>query len=723
MRGLIQTRKDALAIPIVTLLLVAAILLNIPIIRDVIVFAYLSFVPGFVILKTLKLKEIGLLNTFLISVGLSLFSSMFVGLLVNEAYLILGLSTPLSIIPLTAAMSTFTLILFFISYRRDFSISFVSLNEMLKDAKNYFPLVLALIILPILSIVSALYANIPIMIILCLAMVILCVLSLASHKIIPSKYYPFLVFSISISILLLNLLMSKYIIGDDASMEYYVFRITQTRGYWGSLSAVTNPWPVLFYNSMLSVTLLPSVYSVLMNLQNAMLFKILYSFVFSLVPLSLYGIYKNVTSKMIGLLSTLFFIFTVNAFFGELTSVDRQIIGEFFLVLSILIWLEKTLPLKEKRLLLIIFGAAIAISHYSIAIIYVILISLIVIISSIKPKFDNVFDASTVLAIFGITFLWYAFSTSSIITPIITKIQGTLSELTNFGIKSAGSTSVIYGLPQTFTVASWINLAVSGVATLFLVIGIPIVILLAKRMEISDNYKLIIIVGAIIFAVSYLLPTVAATLNFTRFYAITMLFLSPCFAIGALTILKIVQDIAKKRNKNRKSNAAFLNKRWKTGLLLVAIILSAYFLSQSGFVNYATGGAVKSPTFDYNRMATSSNPNVEIQFYGTYIQAQDAFSADWLVKYTNDSSIVYADSESNIHVLISCSLIPFNLIQPLTNNTNPAQGNIIYLDSLNVVKDMIPASTGSFNGSQISSCLNGSDLIYSNGNSEIWLGT
>ena len=101
----LNMRKNALIIPVMTLLLVAAILLNIPVFRDIIVFAYLSFVPGFAILKIFKQKELTLLNTFLISVKLSLAATMFVGFLVNELYIILGLSQPLSIIPLTVAMS------------------------------------------------------------------------------------------------------------------------------------------------------------------------------------------------------------------------------------------------------------------------------------------------------------------------------------------------------------------------------------------------------------------------------------------------------------------------------------------------------------------------------------------------------------------------------------------------------------------------------------------
>jgi uncharacterized membrane protein len=648
---------------------------------------------------------------------------MSVGLLVNELYVILGLSEPLSIIPLTAAMSTFTLIVFFIGYRSDFSINFVSLDVLFKATRSYLPLALVLIVLPILSIVGALYVNIPIMIILCLTIAVLCVLSVASNKLIPSKSYPFLIFSISISILLLNLLMSKYIIGDDASFEYYVFKVTQIRGYWGPINAITNPQVTLTFNYMLSITLLPNFYSVLMNLQNEMLFKILYSFIFSLVPITLYEIYKNEAGKLIGLLSALFFVFTLNAFFGELISVDRQIVAEFFLMLSILLWLNKTLPIKEKRILLIIFGASIAFSHYSIAIIYLIFVSLVVIIASIKPKFDDVYNASTVLAIFVITFLWYAFSTGSILTSIIATIQRTVADLTNFHPQgAAGVAASVISIPQAYTVATWINLVVSGLVTFSLVIGILTVILFSRRIEISDKFKLLTILAAIIFAASYLFPAFAATLNFTRFYAITLLFLSPCVTIGALSLLKIIQSTLRKRNKKQKNSFVSLNKYGKMALLLVAVLLSAYFLSQSGFINHVTGGAIHSQTFDYYKMETSSNPSVQADFAYDYIQEQDTFSAIWLSKYAN-ASIIYSSEESKNHVLITEGLIPANLLLPLTNTTKSGQGSFVYLDTLNVAKGIISSPTGLFNTSELSPSLKESNLIYSNGNSEIWSGT
>ena len=208
-------KKNDFVIPLITLLLITVIFLNISVIREIAAFAYLSFIPGFVLLKAFKLKELNTLNTFLFSVGLSLFVSMFIGLGVNELYLFLGFSQPLTVIPLTVAISIFTLTIFLINYERDYSINFASMKQILKASSNL-PLMIVPVILPIVSIFGALYINIPLMTILFLTIVALCILSVVSKKHVPNNAYPLLIFSVALSVLLLNLLMSKYIIGWDS---------------------------------------------------------------------------------------------------------------------------------------------------------------------------------------------------------------------------------------------------------------------------------------------------------------------------------------------------------------------------------------------------------------------------------------------------------------------------------------------------------------------------
>ena len=77
------------------------------------------------------------------------------------------------------------------------------------------------------------------------------------------------------------------------------------------------------------------------------------------------------------------------------------------------------------------------------------------------------------------------------------------------------------------------------------------------------------------------------------------------------------------------------------------------------------------------------------------------------------------------HILVSRALKPSGLMVSFTNNmTKPEAGSFVYFDSLNVVKNIVPTSPRAlFNTSELASSLNESDLIYSNGNSEIWSGT
>jgi uncharacterized membrane protein len=720
-------RRVMMATLIMTFLVYTVISLNIPIFRDIIVFIYLSFVPGFGLLKLLKLKKISFLDIILFSVGLSIAFSMFMGLLVNELYSVLGLSQPLSVIPLIVAIFASTLTIFFLGYRHDLPETLNSCGSIRGELKDVFPVYLLLVLLPLLSIVGILYVSIPLMLLSYVIIAVLCIMSVASKRWVPVNLFPFLIFSISLALLCQVLLTSKHIVGFDANLEYYVFRLTQINGHWSFLNADINPVLTLTYNSMLSITLLPAVYSVLMNTQGEIVFKILYPFIFSLIPLILYRIYEKQTGKLIGLLSTLFFIFTSTAFYGvEPLSLNRQIVGELFFLFSIFLLLDKTMPTTKRRLLLIIFGFALIVSHYSLAYLYLAYVALIFIISRIKPEFDDVLDVATVLLLFVMAFSWYTFGSSSPLTSLANTIKLAFFELTTgrLGGGPVGGqpmTAVtMFSLPQVFTVASWINLALSGIVNLFLIIGVLAVILRPKRTGFSAQYMVMSIIAAIIMAASFIAPSIATILNFTRLYAVTLLFLSPCFVLGGKTLLETIRNAWTKIKQYLKGRRDLKSIHGNGALLLIAVLLSVYFLSQSGFINRVTGGAIHAYSIDFDRMKTSNDRQVEISFYDAYIPEQDVFSAVWLSKNEGAPATVYADAVSGTHVLISYGLIPKQLILPLTNTTIPEQGSFIYLGHLNIVSGIITTNTVIFNSSEISSLLNESDLIYSNGNSEIW---
>jgi uncharacterized membrane protein len=706
-----------------TLIFIAnlVILLDILILREIIVFIFLSVIPGFAILKLFKLKEISFLDTILFSVGLSIVSVMFVGLLVNELYLYLGLSQPLSTIPLMVAISVFTLTLFFFEYRRDLSENLKQKISFEGNLKNHFHLSIILVLLPIISALGALYLNIFAMLLSYAIIAALCIISVVFRRLIPENLFPFLIFSISLAIICQVPLTSKYIVGYDANFEYYFFRLTQINGNWGFLDVNVNSLRMLNYNSMLSITILPAVYSALMNAKGEIVFKVLYPFIWSLIPLTLYRICEKQFGKLIGLLSTLFFVFTSIAFYGaEILSLNRQIIAELFLLLSIFLLISKSVPVTQRRLLLIIFGVAIIISHYSIAYIYLAIVVLVFVISRVKSGFDDTLNAKMVFLLLVITLSWYAIGSSAPLITLINTITMSFTELITSHPPTTGTSFTVFYVPQVFTIGRWINLILAGIANLFLIIGVLSIILRLKGKEIFPKFKVILTVASGILVLSILVPSIASSINFSRFYGITLLLISPCFVFGGQTVLEKIGIVWTKIKRIRKCKSASKNPNIERSMVLIGIILSAYFLSQVGFVNEATNDVIAGYTINLSRTIMSNDNQIKISLYGTYIAEQDVFSASWLQSHKVANAEVFSDFRLEHNVLVSYGLIPDKLLIPIANSTIFPQDSFIYLGTLNVVNGVITTLTGDFNTTEISTSLNQNDIVYSNSNSEIW---
>lgn len=93
--------------------------LQIPILRQFVGFIYLTFIPGIIILRILKLHKLGNIETLLYSVGLSFATLMFTGFLMNMTCPLIGISKPISSMPLIITISAVVLMLFVLSYIRD----------------------------------------------------------------------------------------------------------------------------------------------------------------------------------------------------------------------------------------------------------------------------------------------------------------------------------------------------------------------------------------------------------------------------------------------------------------------------------------------------------------------------------------------------------------------------------------------------------------------------
>ena len=308
-----------------------AIGLDIPILRQLIGFIYLSFVPGILILRILKIHDFDIVNTLLFTVGLSITFLMLCGLFINVFYPIIGISNPLSSLSLTATTCVFILISSIIIYYRDEDIIETNINP-----KHFFkPSILLpiIILLPALSVFgtySMNYSDNNSFILLLIAIIsIIIILSVLSKKCLLKDHYPFAILMISVSLLYMISLINPYIMGWDIHIEYHFADLAYDASFWNS-SIPDN------VNAMLSIVILPIFYSNFLNLPIDQIFKTIYPLFFSLVPLGLYELYRKETGEIIAFISVCFFMSSI-VFFGEMPQLCRQQIAELFLVLLLIL--------------------------------------------------------------------------------------------------------------------------------------------------------------------------------------------------------------------------------------------------------------------------------------------------------------------------------------------------------------------------------------------------
>ncbi len=340
-----------------------SIFLDVPVLRQMLGFLSLTFVPGLLILKILKVHKLNLVRTILYSIGLSIAFVMFSGLCLNTFFPYLGVTKPISIVPLVCIITLFIFVLGAVAYFRDKH--FLSLQKLINKPvveSSSIPILLFLILIAILAILGALLVtfqqnNIVLLILIPLIAVVPILIGL--NKVIPPAIYPIAVITIALALLFQQALISPYLTGYDIHIEYYYQGLVLENSHWDS-SIANN------VNAMLSITMLCPVYSVILNLDSVWVLKIIYPLLFSFVPLALFEVYKDYCNPRQAFLASFFFM-SMLVFFTEMVALARQQIAELFFVLIILLIVEQKLSSVKKTVLIIIFSLSLIVSHYGLS--------------------------------------------------------------------------------------------------------------------------------------------------------------------------------------------------------------------------------------------------------------------------------------------------------------------------------------------------------------------
>lgn len=680
----------------------AIVFFDVPVARQVIGFIYLTFVPGFVIIKLLKLDELGGLETVLFSVGLSVAFLMLAGFLLNEFGFLFGFSKPLSLMPLMIVLNSLVLIGGVLVYLRREDVKFLGVETL-----GLSPLALLFIVLPVLSVVGAVWVNVYennlILLFLMIAISLLFVVGLISKKLLPPKLYSLAVLVIALSLLFHSSLISNYLIshGSDIPGESFVSRTTQNNARWASVSLYS--WDQSFsrLNAMLSVTILPTIYSILLNMDVTWVLKVLYPLIFSFVPLVLYQLWQKILGKKRAFIAA-FLLMAESTFFTELLGLGRQMVAELFFVLLLLVVLNKEMKPFKKTVCFMIFSCALIVSHYALAEIFLLFISLAWISLVAMKRSSRKITVSIVALFFILMFSWYIYTSNSAVFDSFVSFGNYVYDQLNqfFNPESRGQT-VLRGLGLESPPSIWntFSRAFAYITEFFIAVGFVGLITRRTKAHRDREHLMLTSIAIALLGALILVPGLANTMNITRFYHILLFFLAPLCVLGVEVLVKLVC----KREKELMVS------------VLLLIVLVPYFLFQTGFVYEVTESESWSVPLSKYRM-----DGYRLYRGNGYIEDLSVFGAQWMWKNVDfQRAPLYADLSSTYNVLTSYGYIYRGYVRILSNTTKVPIDGTVYLSPLNTVHRMVAGKSYLYNLSELS-FVDDMNKIYSNGGSEIY---
>jgi len=691
---------------------------DIPVLRQIVSFAFLTFVPGILILRILKIHKIGVIECLVYSVGLSLAFVMFSVASINFIFPLIGISRPISLLPITATLTVLTLILMAIAYVRDKG--FICQDEAKPREKIYLPAVLFLILLLLLTVLGAAlidaYQN-NILLLICIIAIAGVVGLAAFGKFIKPSIYPLAIFIIGLCLLYQTTLMSPYLIGSDIYTEYHYYQLVANSGFW----AASIPSTV---NSCLSITMLAPVYSLLLNIDGVWVFKTVYHLLFALVPLILFHVFSQQMSPKKAFLAAFFFII-VPSFSLEMIALCRQEIAELFLALVILLLVDRKLSMGPKLTLAAIFAISIVVSHYSVGFIGFIYMGLFlpfvfVIRSDIFRKAWGWLTAKTgglpksllsrqalplkilviVVVIYFVSgFAWYGTVASGgnlgllsslwrgqtgVITTELAKIPTQPTQPTVFFDFGSRDELIQTALGLDFSQAS---LQGKGfrifqfITQLFLIAGCLRLLFRPKDLRFTAEYIALSLTSALLILACIFLPGFADLLNPTRMYHIALITLAPFCILGGEAIWLGISSIwhrlryavHKAVAENAEDNQAYLK-------FVTLGVLIPYFLFTSGFIYEVTGQEVTDKVDAPYSIALSS---YRLDLAGVFYW-QDGAAAQWLAQKATGEAKVYTDNHA--YKLLELQDFPGQIVSLPRDGSKLPEDGYIYFTSWNLSK-------------------------------------
>ncbi|HZD43649.1 MAG TPA: hypothetical protein VE134_06280, partial [Methanomicrobiales archaeon] len=457
----------------------------------------LTIVPGIFIALILGFQRANPVKMLLVAFGLNISFLMLFGYLLNLIYPMVRVPAPLSTMPLTLSLNLVLIPLGIIAlYKADLHL------PRLKDLRlSGYNSTLFAILFPLISISGVILLNqyqvsTVLVSLLLLIVVYIAYVSLRGEK--GSIHYPSVIFLIGISLLVLQALRSDHIIGSDAHYEYQLFQLVMGNGLWQVY--VNNP-----LDACLSISILPTVYAAFLPaIQPEMLFKVLYSVLFSISPLVVFMISRIYIKDTYAFIAAVFFM-SQNVFLNASYN-PRTTVAILFFALVIWVVLDREIQPLQRSVLFFVFSTSTIVSHYATAFIFAfMLIAFWLFIAGLplifrKGRVKEIrqghlaqgFSLYRVLFFSAVLFLWYGQVTAVPFQFGVYFFQKTYVTLSNFFVlESRGPVAQALGSTLSgSTIPQYIEFAFSWLTVLGITLGIFIVAYSVWRRRKSDASSL-----------------------------------------------------------------------------------------------------------------------------------------------------------------------------------------------------------------------------------------
>lgn len=687
---------------------------NLPFLRGISAFVALFFLNGILILRILRIHGLDSTKNLIYSFGLGTASIMFFGVLVDFTYPFLGITKPIAEDPLLITFTIFTGLLCYLSYRRDKDYN----KPEIFDTEGYSVPILVFMLLPFTAIFGTYLMNTyqsNVLLIVMFFLIAIVPFLVAYDKFLPKKLYPFAIFSMALTLLFSTSLISSYLTGWDINLEYYFTNLVVTNSYWDSSV------PDLL-NAMLSLVIIVPIFSKISGLSIVTIFKVIYPFIYALVPVGIYSIFSGQTNKKTAFFACFLFI-SIFMFFLEMPYLARQEIGELFFVLMIMLMVEDGLSERSTLILTGVFIPALLVSHYSMDYIYIFLVItayLIILLRNLNlinkypilgkwpviRFFFNSADRDTepkmryrlqILLLISVTVTYYLLVSSSVLFNLtITTINNliTFSYLFMFNPNSLMVVSVVSS-EKSFLRS--IALVMHIIIEFIIFVGIVSLLYRRTKMKFNENFGLFSVMSFFLLILVIVVPFLAGALNPERFYQIALIFLSVFFVVGWIRLFNFI-------------NERLGSKFSKESVIQSSFKIMAIFLALSLMFN---GGVVYELLHDKpTSMVLHSSMD------GPKFNTLEIDGAKWITQNrVNDN--VYADS---YRLLLLYGFIKYDKTKPVNYAAN--NGSYMFLGTYNLETGKLGMSTSgqtSLTYYSFENMTKQATSIYDNGGSKIFI--